>query len=141
MFASLAAVVPYHGKVRMREFEHGVVLINPRKLSGQTYPPAATVTPPDAGSGFHWQRLGAEGGMQDSAHNDGSEVTGTVTLQPGDALFLQRVADGPSGPACPAKAPSALTRQLVERHTGGEARSKMAHDPRPSRSSIAGRRD
>jgi hypothetical protein len=32
--------------------------------------------------------------MQDPAHNDGSTVSGTVTLQPGDALFLRRVADG-----------------------------------------------
>jgi len=84
---------PWEGQVRMREFDRGVVLVNPRKLGGQTYPPAATVTPPDPGNGFHWQRLGAEGQMQDPAHNDGSDVTGTVTLQPGDALFLKRVTD------------------------------------------------
>lgn len=85
---------PWQGEVRMREFQHGLVLVNPRKLSGQVYPPAATVTPPDAGAGFHWQRLGAEGGMQDPTHNDGSVVSGDVTLEAGDALFLRRAADG-----------------------------------------------
>lgn len=83
----------WDGEVRMREFEHGIVLVNPRKMKHQEYLSEATVTPPAAGTGFHWQRLGAEGGMQDPVHNDGSEVTGSVTIQPGDALFLKRVAD------------------------------------------------
>ena len=49
------------------------------------------VTSPDAGQGFQWRRLGAEGGMQDPEHNDASLVIGSVTIQPGDALFLKRV--------------------------------------------------
>jgi hypothetical protein len=82
---------PWSGEVRLREFDHGIVLLNPRKLLGQVYPPAATVTPPDAGPGYQWQRLGSEGGMQDPAHNDGTEVTGPITIVPGDAVFLKRV--------------------------------------------------
>jgi hypothetical protein len=70
--------VSNNGRVLTREFQHGlVVLLAGRAHRDDHMSAVETVSLPPAGAGFRWMRID---GRQDSSWNDGTEITGSVTL-------------------------------------------------------------
>jgi hypothetical protein len=90
--------------VWMREFDNGMVIMNPPRATPNT-DQGKTVTVPSAGTGKRWKKLIAKtggyttdgtSGTQDATFNNGAFVTasgatGSLVIREFDAVFLRRV--------------------------------------------------
>lgn len=81
-------VAPYQNGVWLREFEHGLVVVNPHISKQRKGAPverrgAVTITLPPG----DWRRFS---GSQDPEHNDGLPCNGRLTIEAGDAYLLVR---------------------------------------------------
>lgn len=79
----------YSNGVYVREFENGLVVLNPGNGGYTAGPGAKTITLPSPGAGYQWKRLS---GSQDAAVNTGQVQSSSLTINERDGIILRRVA-------------------------------------------------
>jgi hypothetical protein len=76
---------PLHGTIWVREFENALIVLNSN--NDENDPPVTVQVDLLPGGASMWKRIN---GFQDPSHNDGSVVDANFSLDPIDAIVLQR---------------------------------------------------